>query len=148
MIRDQIHGAAVLDLFAGTGSLSFESLSRGAESVVAVEISRKSLGILQKNAQQFEVGSELVVRQSDVEKFLNKYEGTPFDIIFVDPPFTEKLADPVMKTLSESAVFSEETEIFIESTKHEPLQKNYGPLTLLNQKSFGDKFLSVFGTDR
>jgi len=144
MIRDQIEQARVLDLFAGTGSLSLEALSRGAQSVLAVEMSRKSLGILKKNTELLKVGDELSVRQQDVRKFLQRYDGDPFDVIFIDPPFTEKMAHEVMELIAESAVFSKSTEIFIESTKHETLMEAYGSLRQIQQKNFGDKYLSVF----
>ena len=84
------------------------------------------------------------MEHKDVFRYLGKSSDESFDIIFVDPPFTEHLADDVMKAISATSLLSEEGMLFIESTKHEVLLESYGLLKLHSQKNFGDKFLSRF----
>ena len=137
--------ARVLDLFSGTGSLGLEALSRGASHVQFVEINLKSIDILKKNTALLKVpNSEYSILKSDVITFLNKYKGEAFDLILIDPPFTEKMAHDVMSALAKSACFKEETLIAIESQKKEKMENEYPPLYRYNLNDYGDKVLSFF----
>lgn len=144
ILMHQIDDARVLDLFAGTGSLGIEALSRGAKEVVFVEQHKKSVEIIRKNLQKFNVTEPTQVIQKDVLSFLKTYGGEPFDIIFCDPPFTQEMADDVMKTMSNSKVFHENTLITIESGRREKIGEDYSTLIRYDYREFGDKFLSFF----
>jgi 16S rRNA (guanine966-N2)-methyltransferase len=96
ILGDFCDNARVLDLFAGTGSLGFEALSRGAREVVFVEQNRKSIDIIRRNHEKLRVSESLQIVNKDVLSFLRSYSGEPFDLIFIDPPFTEEMADEVM----------------------------------------------------
>lgn len=85
----------VLDLFAGTGSLTYEFMSRGARTVLAIEKDRNSVKFINKTLQEFDLGGAEVII-GDVFNLLNRDIGT-FDIIFADPPFDE----PRLTTLPE-----------------------------------------------
>ena len=101
-----IEEAHVLDLFAGTGNLGLEALSRGANHVTFVEKNSKSISIIRENIQTLKIPpTEQVVLPKDVFSFLKTYAADPFDLIFIDPPFTEKLAHDVMTALSLSRCF-------------------------------------------
>jgi 16S rRNA (guanine966-N2)-methyltransferase len=84
-----VAGARVLDLYAGSGSLGLESLSRGAESAVFVERSRAALAALRANVATVGLGGEVVA--ADVSAYLARAAG-PFDLAFVDPPYALPLA--------------------------------------------------------
>lgn len=142
-LQFSIEGARVLDLFSGTGSLSFEALSRGANSVTAIDSSAKSVAILNKNKKMLGVGDELKVTQIDIFKFLKIVDQT-FDIIFVDPPFTKKMADEVLQALARSRCFNNDTELFIESSNQETVQSEYFSMYEKSKKSYGDKYLSHY----
>lgn len=142
-IQFSIEGAEILDLFSGTGNLAFEALSRGAGQVVAVELSKKSLAIMEKNKELLQVGGELKIIGKDVRKYL-KTADQKFRYILIDPPFTEKMADEVLQCLSESQCFDGNTEVFIESSAHEVTREAYGSMKLKGQKNYGDKFLSHY----
>ena len=88
IIRWDVQDARVLDLFAGSGALGLESLSRGAAEVVFNDKSKDSLAILKKNlrALKIEEGKEAKIYNLDAEAYLG-YERHPFDIIFIDPPY-------------------------------------------------------------
>ena len=83
----RIGGAAVLDLFAGTGSLGLEALSRGAESAVFVEQDRNAVAVLGANVDAVGLGGDVVRR--DAAAFLQRDGGT-YDLVFVDPPYAFK----------------------------------------------------------
>ena len=84
-LRDAIEGARCLDLYAGSGALGFEAASRGASKVVLVEKHERAVASLRKQAS--ELGAEqIVVVHADVARWLQG-TATPFDIVFLDPPF-------------------------------------------------------------
>ena len=141
----EIQEARVLDLFAGTGSLGLESLSRGARFCLFVDAHKKSLEILRKNIEKFKVSQlDYGIVQKEVISFLGKYEGEPFDVVLVDPPFTEKMAHEVLTALAGSKVFHSETKVAIESVKKERLEDSYSALSRYDHRDYGDKILSFF----
>ncbi len=84
--RIGFEGISALDLFSGTGSISFELLSRGAASVVGVEMGRPQQQFIQKVSQELKIGRELQLVRGDVFKYL-KGSSQQFDLIFADPPY-------------------------------------------------------------
>jgi 16S rRNA (guanine966-N2)-methyltransferase len=136
--------ARVLDLFAGTGNLGLESLSRGAAHVAFVDDHPKSLAVLRENLAELEIRDGYKIHSIDVFKFLKRYEGDDFNVIFADPPFTERLAERVMAAIALSKVWAPGAVIAIESGTKEPISDDYGRLNLLDRKKFGDKTLSLF----
>lgn len=144
IIQSYIPGARVLDLYAGTGSLGFEALSRGAVQVIAVEMNRKSQNIMRENKEMLNLGSEYEIHADDVFKFLKQFHEEPFDVIFVDPPFTKSIAHISMETLAMSEAMADESIVAIESSSQERIDDEYKGLELLERKAFGDKSLSLF----
>ncbi len=144
IISFRLPESRVLDLFSGTGSLGIEALSRGAQTVCSVENHPKSLKIIKENHAALDIKSEILVLPVDVFKFLKDYDGQPFDLILIDPPFTQKLGHDVMLKLSQSKVFGEHSLIIIETARKERLDENYEPLVQTDQRLFGDKILSFF----
>lgn len=84
--RIDFEGIKTLDLFAGTGSISFELLSRGAETAVCVEMGRVQQMFIQKVAQELKIGRELQMIRGDVFKYL-KTSSQQFNLVFADPPY-------------------------------------------------------------
>lgn len=142
-LQFDIKGRTVLDLFSGTGILGIEALSRGAESVCFVDKQESSVRLLRSNLKLFPIENQCSIFKGDVFFFFkNKHQ--PYDIIFADPPFTQALADEVMRALSQSSLFYDETVVAIESGIKEKINKTYPPFVLKSQKNFGDKLLSIF----
>lgn len=83
-LGDRVRGAVVLDLYAGTGSLGLEALSRGAEAATFVERSRAAAGVVRANVDLVGLGGEVVVE--DVARYLER-PGPGADLAFVDPPY-------------------------------------------------------------
>lgn len=148
ILMGYIEGAKVLDLFSGTGNLGLEALSRGAAEVTFVEKSKQSLAILQKNLEKLKVSEPYKIVQKDVLSFLKTYSGEPFDVIFADPPFTEKMAHDVMLATSaavaEDRVFAPGAVMTIESGGKEKIEDIYPTLERYDVREFGDKTLSFY----
>jgi 16S rRNA (guanine966-N2)-methyltransferase len=139
-----IEGARVLDLFAGTGNLGLEALSRGAKSVQFVDAHPKSIQILRENIEKLKVDEDHKIMTTDVFYFLKRFKEDPYDLIFVDPPFTEAIADKVMGAIARSSSFQSNTMIAIESGRREKIGEDYKTLIRYDQREFGDKILSLF----
>ncbi len=137
-------GAKVLDLFAGTGNIGFEALSRGAVSVTAVELSAKSIDIIRRNVEELKIGREHRIVKDDVLKWLAKYKGPAFNIIMADPPFTESLAHATLELLSKSEAVGAETTIVVEASSHERVDETYENLVCWDRRDYGDKQISFW----
>ncbi len=100
--RRYIRGAKVLDLFAGSGNLGFEAISRGAKHAVMVELSPKATAQIAKTADMFGITDQITVHTSGVERFINSRHGS-FDLIFADPPYDwPEIPELVETVLSEN----------------------------------------------
>jgi 16S rRNA (guanine966-N2)-methyltransferase len=143
-LQGELEGAKILDLYSGTGNLSCEAVSRGAVSVDAVEISRKSIQIIKDNLDLLKIEDQVCVINEDVLKYLLKYEGEPYDLIFTDPPFTEKLADATLIALGKSRAVGEQTTVVIESSSHEIVKETYEGLERIDERDYGDKRVSYW----
>jgi 16S rRNA (guanine966-N2)-methyltransferase len=143
-LQGYVDGARVLDLFAGTGNLTCEAISRGAVSVDSVELSKKSIAIIRENLKLLEIEDEVQVICDDVLKYLKRYAGPAYDLILADPPFTEKLAHSVLEQLGQSAAVGPDTVIMIESSSHERVEPSYKGLTRTDERDYGDKRVSFW----
>lgn len=143
-LQGYFENTRVLDLFAGTGNLSCESVSRGAAQVDAVELSKKSIAIIRENLALLDIEDQVRVINDDVLKYVQRYEGEPYDVVFADPPFTEKLADQVLLLLAQSAAVGPETVVVIEASSHEVVQTAYPPLECRDTRDYGDKQVSFW----
>jgi 16S rRNA (guanine966-N2)-methyltransferase len=86
IIGRRIIDATFLDLYAGTGSVGIEALSRGARKAVLVELDRKAVQTIQANLQITGLGEKAIIRRADVINFLKSYSATPYDFIYIAPP--------------------------------------------------------------
>ncbi len=88
ILGDRLVGARVLDLFAGSGALGLEALSRGAASATFVELSPASLKALEQNITALSVGGAATVHRGDAMRFAGKLPEGAYDVVFADPPYT------------------------------------------------------------
>jgi 16S rRNA (guanine966-N2)-methyltransferase len=120
-LAPQIHGARCLDLYAGTGALGLEALSRGAASAVFVEVSRVAAQQLRRNVGLLKAEKATVLQQDALEYLYSK-PGEKFDIVFLDPPFAADLLDETCRLLAQQQLLSEEALVYLEQdrSKAEP----------------------------
>jgi len=98
-LQADIAGSRCLDLFAGSGGLGFEAASRYAKAVVLVEKNRTAAVLLAQQIEQFDASGLVTLHVGSAEQFLNDNR-QPFDLIFVDPPFADKLLETTLPQLS------------------------------------------------
>jgi len=118
-LTPHLTGARCLDLFAGTGALGLEALSRGAAEVVFIETSPTAVRILQKNIATLEA-TEATVRCAEAVKYLQQPGADRFDIIFLDPPFADDLHGDLCKLLDESPILATDALVYIEEDRAKP----------------------------
>ena len=117
MLQYDIPGSYFLDLFAGSGQIGLESLSRGGEYSVFVENNRKAAKCIEENIKftKFDKNAHLLV--SDVVSALYTLEGKyKFDIVFMDPPYNKELEKEVLKYLATSSLLKEDSKIVVEAS--------------------------------
>lgn len=113
-----IEGARCLDLFAGTGALGLEALSRGARSCVFVESSRQAAGTLRDNIALLGAEQASLV-EANALSFLQQPSADPFDIVFLDPPFDAGLLPQVCELLDRGNILANHARIYVEQDKAE-----------------------------
>lgn len=113
-IQFELHDRTVLDLFGGTGQLALESLSRGAESAVIVDSSREACEIIKENAQKTKLMPKCRVITSDWEAYLKGCKDK-FSLVFLDPPYTQKILYKVITVMEAKDVLSDNAIIVCES---------------------------------
>ena len=86
IIQFQIEGRRVLDLFAGSGQLGIEALSRGASEAVFVDCAKESIAVITKNVENCGLAGQARIVQTDYASYLARRDGT-FDLVFLDPPY-------------------------------------------------------------
>jgi 16S rRNA (guanine966-N2)-methyltransferase len=115
-LMHHVNGAHCLDLFAGTGALGIEALSRGASFVHFVEKSREAARILQQNLVELDAErSSFSLFQDSAQQFIAQYSGPPFDLIFIDPPFAENLWKSTIAQLIDAKLLQPKALIYLES---------------------------------
>lgn len=134
---DPIEGAKVLDLFAGTGALGLEALSRGAASATFVDDGRKSLSLIRDNIARCNCADAVRVIKRDATRLP---EGEPHDLIFLDPPYG--------KTLGEKAILSAMKGGWIAPDALIIWEENSAPqppdgITVLDSRRYGDTIISI-----
>jgi 16S rRNA (guanine966-N2)-methyltransferase len=131
----RIHEARVVDLFAGSGALGLEALSRGAASVVFVERARRALAAIEANIERLGAGDEVRVVADDVFRYLSRVE-EPFDLALADPPYGTGAAERLVE-LFVAAPFAKE--LWLEHPFRESLPLPASART----RRYGDTALTV-----
>jgi len=129
--------ARVVDLFAGSGALGLETLSRGAREVVFVENSRKALGVLEKNISCLGAGDRTRVVRTDVSRFLDTLPELAFDLALADPPYGGGEAARLLERISKKPFARE---LWVEHRSDEELP----PLPDLKHRRYGDTTLTIW----
>lgn len=115
MLQQKPMGARVLDLFAGSGQLGLEALSRGAKQAVFVDGAKEAVQILRKNAEKTHLADRAVISQSDALAYLRSCREQPFDLVFLDPPYAAGLLPACLALLAERGLLHPNAVIVAES---------------------------------
>jgi len=139
-----IEGTTWLDLFAGTGAVGIEALSRGAKKVYFAEAARKSAELISQNLRSLKIDSGFQVFQQDAVAAIATI-AEPIDICFLDPPYKmEEQYEKVLSALAGSSVLHENSMGIAEHSKHFDPAERYGRLQRFRKLVQGDAVLSFY----
>jgi 16S rRNA (guanine966-N2)-methyltransferase len=137
-------GKRVLDLFAGSGALGFEALSRGAQHVVFADRSPVVLATLRKNAERLGVADAVELRRGEARAVLRRLGGgAAFDLVFLDPPYAGESLAAALAGLVEAALLAPEALVVAESDRRHPPAPVAG-LAAIDERRYGDTLITWF----
>ena len=140
-LQFELEGKSCLDLFAGTGSLGLEALSRGAQHVTFVEKEKSLYKSIKKNISLLGYEDQIQAACSDALRWL-KTNKQKFDIIFLDPPFDQIDYKILIRTIYQSNVLNESGKVFLETNRHTELKLSTAQ-SILKDKTIGDVRLMI-----
>ena len=145
VIQFDIEGRRVLDLFAGTGQLGIEALSRGAECAVFVERRRDALQVIRENLEACGMTDKARVVNGDAMSYLKS--GEKFDLIFLDPPYASGLLEQALEKIVRFDICRRHGIIVAESAADKTLPPLAGPYALYREYRYGKIKLTVYHRD-
>jgi len=139
-------GMRVLDLFAGTGNVSIEALSRGAQEAVLVDASARSAAAIRENLRRLGLSDRAKIRIAPVARTLHSLakRGAVFDVIFLDPPYDKGLVGATLKLIAQEDLLDHSGMVVAEHSAREEIKPRYDTLALNDQRHYGDTLLSFF----
>lgn len=143
MIGPYFEGGRVLDLYAGSGGLSIEAVSRGMSSAVLVERDRKAQTIVAENIQMTKEVGKFQLLKMDAERALEQVSGE-FDIIFLDPPYAKEQIVADIEKMAERELFSEDVMVVCETDKTVELPEEIACLGIWKEKIYGISKVTVY----
>jgi len=149
IVSDFVPGARCLDLYAGTGSLGLEALSREARSCLFVDRAREACTIIRRNLETLDLIDVGEVFEGDGIEAIARFarRGRRFDLVFVDPPYGRDLIPPTLRALAEERALAVDGLVVVASSKREEAADEYETLTLADRRRYGDNLLLFYQWD-
>ena len=146
IINPYVIDSNVLDLFAGTGSLGIECLSRGALSSTFVDVSKDSINIVKSNVKKARVENESTILNLDFKTAIDrlKVQNKKFDIIFMDPPYYKNMFIDAISNIDNSDLLSEDGIIVVEHDTKDKFVDKIGRLEKSKEKKYGNTTLTFY----
>lgn len=150
VIGPRFDGDDILDLFAGTGALGLEALSRGAKQAILVDQSKSSLETIRANVEATKMTDRVEIIRRDARAAIRmvKKRGLQFDIIFLDPPYLENLLHPVMKLIVKEELLREDGILVAEYPSREQMSEKVEGLVETRRLDYGDTAISLYKLEK
>jgi 16S rRNA (guanine(966)-N(2))-methyltransferase RsmD len=148
ILADRIVGVRFLDLFAGTGNIGLEALSRRATQATFVESNPTVCRLLEANVRRCGFERVAEIHPVPVSRFLKHARGLAYDIIFLDPPYQTRDAQRVLPSLGSDAIIPPHGVVVVEHFHKTHLNDRIGHLVLVKTYRYGDTCLSVYQRDQ
>lgn len=145
IVQDWVYDSQVLDLFAGSGALGIEALSRGASQAVFCDNSLDSIKIIKSNIEKARVADRSQIVSGDFKRCLRDMEAKnqSFDMIFVDPPYYEGLFEEVLDTIRSCKILKKDGIVIVEHDAKRPIGQVEG-LEVYKEKKYGITMLTFY----
>ena len=139
IIQNEIEGATVLDLFAGSGAIGLECLSRGAKKAILCDRSKEAVEIIKRNIEKTHMEECAKIINTDFETCLEKLKNEQFDIIYIDPPYATDYIFKSLKKIKEIGIAKKESLIIIETDDEQRILKDIGniEIKIVDKRKYG-----------
>ncbi|MFO8034917.1 MAG: 16S rRNA (guanine(966)-N(2))-methyltransferase RsmD [Candidatus Bipolaricaulota bacterium] len=146
VLRELVMGADVLDLFAGTGAVGLEALSRGASRATLVELSPRVAHLIQENVRRLDYQDKARILPGDALERIRELasRGEQFDLVFIGAPYNTHLGRKALQTMSEYPPLKPQAIVVVEVHDKESLSERHGPLQLERRRAYGETRLDFF----
>jgi 16S rRNA (guanine966-N2)-methyltransferase len=147
IIGQDIPDQRVLDLFAGTGSLGIEALSRGATWALFIDNSPQCIKLIKKNLKLCGYEPSGSVLRKDLTRGLpwkHSLMKMKFDLVFLDPPYRKSYIPPILSELVDREILASQSLVIAESSKNDKLPVTFGRLQLVDTRTYGDTKITIY----
>ncbi|MEG0855046.1 MAG: 16S rRNA (guanine(966)-N(2))-methyltransferase RsmD [Terrisporobacter sp.] len=146
MINSYMIESDILDLFAGTGSLGIECLSRGASRCIFVDSSKESIGIVKSNIKKARMENESVVLNTDFKSAIKSLasRNAEFDVIFMDPPYYKNMFSDALSAVDNNNLLKEDGIILVEHDTKDKFPNSIGRLYKSKDKKYGGTTITFY----
>lgn len=142
LIQEHISDALVLDMFCGSGALSFEALSRGADFAVCIDSDKRSVDVIRKNCTALGYGHKCEIINSSCFDYI-KRTNKCFDLIFLDPPYNKGLIEKALNAIISEKILNNGGIIVLESDNTDFCGSCEG-LDIIKQRKYGRSYVTVY----
>lgn len=146
IIYDKIDNAVFLDLYSGTGNMSFEALSRGASRAIMIEKNTQALKVIIDNVTRLGLEKMCRAYKNDVLRAIEilKNKNEKFDIVFMDPPYKEQLTQATLEKLSKFDILNDDGIIICEHGKYEKFENEIFGFIKYDEREYNTKIITFF----
>lgn len=151
MIQFEIADRQILDLFAGSGQMGLEALSRGAAHATMIDRSKDAVRIIRENAEKTHLSCCCDIFQYDYMDFIRRYRGTQFDLVFLDPPYALGLYQPALTAMIEYEILKPSSMVICESADADLLANNsflQDYFEVQKQSHYSKSYITILGVKR
>lgn len=142
LIQSYVTDSVCLDMFSGSGALSFEAISRGAARAVMVDSDKRSVDIIKKNTESLGFEDKCEIHNKSCFDYAAAARDK-FDIIFLDPPYNKGLIEPVLGAIVKNELLTDEGIVVLESDDTD-FSEEFEGLTVLKQRKYGRTYITVY----
>ena len=144
ILTGRIVDCKFLDLFAGSGAIGIEALSRGASESYFADINPQCIRVIKENIAKANFEDDSHVYNLDYKQVLKKLRGNKFDIIFIDPPYNKGMGVDAINLISDYDLLSDDGIVILETDTNEEVPEEIGDLEVYNNKRYGRNILNLF----
>ena len=144
IIQSYVQDAVFLDLFAGSGAIGIEALSRGAKNAIFVDLNPKCVAVIRENVQKGKLSDISRIYNTDYKMALKKLKGETINIIYIDPPYHKDMGVDAIERISEYDLLADNGLIVIETDTNDEVTDCIGKFEKFNYKRYGRNILSLY----
>lgn len=145
MISPYMNYGNALDLFAGTGSLGIEAVSRGYDKAYLVDKAYKAISTIKENVEKTHVEEQFVITKSSATEALKKFseDNVQFDLVFLDPPYRMKITEQIIKDMVENNLLMDDA-IIVDETDYNVDLSDFSKVSLIKEKDYKDTKVTLY----